>query len=131
MFLVHESPEIPANAELALTHVGRIMVSPQISHKTLSFLLLSALAAVVLPTTKDEVMSLTKVDFQKEVSQDHDTLVEFYLPWFAPSPLLSLQRPPSPSSRSRRPLWLVSTSLSLRPHKRCQLQALIRFQVRL
>jgi hypothetical protein len=47
------------------------MVSPQISHKTLSFLLLSALAAVVLPTTKDEVMSLTKVDFQKEVSQDH------------------------------------------------------------
>jgi hypothetical protein len=94
--------------------VGRIMVSPQISHKILSFLLLSALAAVVLPTTKDEVMSLTKVDFQKEVSQDHDTLVEFYLPWFTPSPLLSLQRPPSPSSRSRRPLWLVSTSLSLR-----------------
>jgi hypothetical protein len=62
--------EILADAALALTHVGRIMVSPQISHKTLNFLLLSALAAVVLLTAKDEVVSLTKVDFQKEVSLD-------------------------------------------------------------
>jgi hypothetical protein len=41
----------------------------------------------------------------------------------------SLQRPPPPpSSRSHHSSWLVSTSLSLCPHKRCQTRALIQFR---
>jgi protein disulfide-isomerase A6 len=46
-------------------------------------------AAVVLLATANEVMALTKVNFQKEVDQDHGALVEFYAPWFAPSTFLS------------------------------------------
>ena len=46
-------------------------------------------AAVVLPATADEVVALTKVNFQKEAVQDHSGLVEFYAPWFAPSPFLT------------------------------------------
>jgi hypothetical protein len=55
-------------------------------------------------------------------------VVEFYTPWFAPSPFSLQCPPPPPSSRSRRPSWLVSMSLSLYSHKRCKMQDLIWFR---
>jgi len=64
------------------------MAPPQISRKTLGFLLLLA-AAAVSPAAADDVVALTEADFEKEVGQDRGALVEFYAPWFATlSPLL-------------------------------------------
>ncbi|XP_066362249.1 protein disulfide isomerase-like 2-1 [Miscanthus floridulus] len=58
------------------------MASPQISRRALGLLLLlAATAAVVSPTTADEVVALTEADFEKEVGQDRGALVEFYAPW--------------------------------------------------
>jgi len=67
------------------------MAPPQISRKTLGFLLLLA-AAAVSPAAADDVVALTEADFEKEVGQDRGALVEFYAPWFAVVPVLSASR---------------------------------------
>ncbi|CAN6340695.1 unnamed protein product [Urochloa humidicola] len=58
------------------------MAPPQISRKALGLLLLlAAAAAAVSPAAADDVVALTEADFEKEVGQDRDALVEFYAPW--------------------------------------------------
>jgi protein disulfide-isomerase A6 len=65
------------------------MAAPQISRKALALLVLLA-AAVAAPAAADEVVALTDSDFEKHVGQDRGALVEFYAPWFARPPSLSL-----------------------------------------
>jgi protein disulfide-isomerase A6 len=56
------------------------MAAPQISRKALALLVLLA-AAAAAPAAADEVVALTKSDFEKHVGQDRGALVEFYAPW--------------------------------------------------
>ncbi|CAN6345351.1 unnamed protein product [Urochloa humidicola] len=58
------------------------MAAPQISRRALGLLLLlAAAAAAVSPAAAADVVALTEADFEKEVGQDRDALVEFYAPW--------------------------------------------------